>query len=114
MTPEGKLKAFVKDRLREIGAYFFMPVQTGYGTTTLDFLCCVDGTFVAIETKRKGKKPTRLQQLKIQEIEDAGGIAFFCDDAEGFIHVMHRQGFVTREMSVLWMSKYGDRHTQAR
>ena len=46
-TPEGRIKEYVKKHLRKIGAYFFMPVQVGYGETSLDFLCCVDGKFVA-------------------------------------------------------------------
>ena len=33
-TPEGKLKNQVKAFLKERGAYFFMPVPTGYGTPT--------------------------------------------------------------------------------
>lgn len=79
MTPEGKIKEKVKKLLVEHGAYFFMPVQTGYGKRTLDFLCCIKGRFVAIETKRPGGIPTKLQDIIASEISDAGGVTFVID-----------------------------------
>lgn len=72
MTPEGKVKKEIKEYLDSIGAYYFMPVQTGYGRKTLDFLCCVRGEFVAIETKRPGGEPSAFQKLTIAEMEKAG------------------------------------------
>ena len=78
-TPEGKVKARVKKMLREHGAYFFMPVQHGYGTVTLDFLVCLRGRFLAIETKAPGKKPTALQSICMNDIKAAGGHAMVVD-----------------------------------
>ena len=82
MTPEGKLKKEVKAYLKSLNAYFFMPVQTGYGATTLDFLVCINGRFVAIETKAPGRWPTLRQDRVIREIIQAGGIAFATDSLE--------------------------------
>jgi hypothetical protein len=82
MTPEGKVKAEIKAYLREIGAYFFMPVQTGYGATGLDFFVCYQGQFYGIEAKRPGKKPTAMQGAIIELINRAGGIAFVADRIE--------------------------------
>jgi hypothetical protein len=50
MTPEGKVKARVKRALAALPGkvYSFMPVQTGYGAPTLDFLICYRGRFFAI------------------------------------------------------------------
>lgn len=79
MTPEGRVKAKVKRILEKHGAYFFMPVQSGYGAKTLDFLVCVCGRFVGIETKAPGKQPTDLQKMHMREIEDAGGRCFVVD-----------------------------------
>lgn len=77
MTPEGRVKAKVNKILKpyiERGdIYKFMPVQAGFGTKTLDYLLCVRGKFVAIETKREGKEPTGLQWKHIREIDKAGG-----------------------------------------
>jgi hypothetical protein len=51
-----------------------MPVQTGYGAPALDFLLCVRGKFIAIETKAPGKKLTPLQETTKAQIEAAGGL----------------------------------------
>lgn len=80
-TPEGKLKAKVKAFLKERGAYFFMPVPSGYGTPTLDFIGCYKGRFFAIETKAPGKKPTPRQQVTMDDMQFKGGaFVFFSDD----------------------------------
>ena len=71
--PEYKAKAKLKDYLRKQGAYWFMPVQTGYGATSLDFLCCSLGEFVAYECKARGGKLTPRQQLVVRQINAAGG-----------------------------------------
>lgn len=77
MTPEGKVKAAIKKWLKEQGAYFFMPVQTGYGAVTLDFLVCWNGKFVAIEAKReKGGRVSPRQSIVMEEIWRAHGAAF--------------------------------------
>ncbi len=82
MTPEGKVKAAVKKWLKSRGAYFFMPVQGGYGAATLDFLVCLDGKFIGIETKAPGKKATPRQEIVMEEIRAAGGRAFLISSAE--------------------------------
>lgn len=82
MTPEGKLKKQVKAYLRSIGAYQFWPVQTGYGAATLDCLACINGRWVAIETKAPGLMPTPRQSSTIGEMSKAGGIAFATDSIE--------------------------------
>jgi hypothetical protein len=80
--PEGKLKAEVKAYLKEQGAYFFMPVQTGFGAATVDFLCCVKGRFVAIETKVRPRRATLRQMRCLEHVRDAGGVAFVAYDIE--------------------------------
>ena len=62
-----------------------MPVQTGYGVPTLDYLLCVKGNFIAIETKKAGGVPTDRQKITIKEILAAGGTTFVVcgeDDTE--------------------------------
>ena len=82
ITPEGKVKADIKAYLNTIGAYYFMPVQTGYGKRTLDFLVCWKGKFYGIEAKRPGMDATKFQRLIIAEIERAGGEAFVADNVD--------------------------------
>ncbi len=83
MTPEGKVKAKIKRILNNAGVYFFMPVQTGYGMPTLDFLCFHMGAGFAIEAKALGKKPTKRQEAIIHDIQLAGAQVFVIDGAEG-------------------------------
>lgn len=81
MTPEGRVKNEVNKGLKEIERVWrFMPVSTGYGLPSLDYLLCVGGRFVAIETKVKGKKLTPRQELTKGAIEAAGGIVLVVDD----------------------------------
>ena len=74
-TPEAKVKAKIKKILEENGVYYAMPIGTGYGRSGVpDFLCCVDGKFLAIEAKATDKdKPTALQMREMKRIEEAGG-----------------------------------------
>ena len=85
MTPEGKVKKEIKAWLKGQGAYFFMPVQTGYGAATVDFLVCLHGVFVGIETKAPGKKPTPRQELVMHAITAAGGNAYCVTSLEDFL-----------------------------
>lgn len=82
-TPEGKIKAKVRALLkRYAGLYVFMPVQTGFGLRTVDYLICFRGLYLAIETKAPGKEPTKLQAVTIGEIAAAGGQVFVVDGDE--------------------------------
>lgn len=73
-TPEAKVKAKIKAILKEHNVYYAMPIGTGYGNSGVpDFLCCVNGYFVAIEAKAGEGKPTALQLKNLQEINKAGG-----------------------------------------
>lgn len=81
-TPEGKIKAKLNKRLKELNQLWkFMPVPSGYGLPSLDYLLCANGHFVAIETKADAKKqPTPRQLLTMQEIRNAGGTVFVVYD----------------------------------
>jgi hypothetical protein len=76
VTPESKVKAKLKVYLDAHEAYFFMPVQTGYGATSLDFLVCYCGEFHAYECKAEGRELTPRQKLVAQQITAAGGRVF--------------------------------------
>jgi hypothetical protein len=79
MTPEGRVKKQVSALLAAHGCYYFMPVQAGYGMSTLDYLGCHNGHFFAIETKKPGGKPTTRQQSIMSLIESSGGAVFVID-----------------------------------
>lgn len=72
-TPEAKVKRKVSQLLKAAEAcYYFMPVQTGYGSPTLDYLGSSRGRAFAIETKAPGKKLTARQAVIKKEMEEAG------------------------------------------
>ena len=74
MSSEAKVKDAVKKLLKEIGAWYFMPVPYGYGRKTIDFLICYNGRFYGVETKRSGlHEPTALQREEMEAIWKAGG-----------------------------------------
>ena len=81
-TPEGKVKrrvSMILSRGEEV--YYFMPVQTGYGSPTLDYLGSSRGRAFAIETKAPGKKPT-IRQLAIIETMEQAKMKVFVIDGE--------------------------------
>lgn len=81
MKCERDVKERVKAILNELGIWWFMYVPTGYGEAGIpDFLCCVNGRFLAIETKFGNKKPTALQARQMGEIEKAAGVALVINE----------------------------------
>ena len=73
-TPEAKVKAKIKAILKEHNVYYAMPMGTGYGNSGVpDFLCCVNGKFVAIEAKAGKGMATALQLKNLSEINKEGG-----------------------------------------
>jgi hypothetical protein len=91
-TPEGRTKAKVKARIAAAWpySYRFCPVQNGMGSPSVDFLYCINGLFVAIETKRdtgdlyidsntQWDKATPRQRETLAQIATAGGIALVVD-----------------------------------
>lgn len=75
-TPEGIVKDKVKALLKRFGVYYHMPVMNGMGAPTLDFICCHNSRFIAIETKAPGKKPTPRQVITMGEMVKAGAFVF--------------------------------------
>jgi hypothetical protein len=91
MTPEGRVKAMVKRELVKLARiYSFMPVQNGMGAPGLDFFLCVNGFFVAVETKAPGKVLTPRQEVTVESITQAGGHVFVVDGPTSCIAM--RQG----------------------
>lgn len=75
-TPEAKVKAKIKKILKDNGVYYAMPIGTGYGNSGVpDFLCCVNGNFLAIEAKAGKGTTTALQEKNLRDIKQAGGTA---------------------------------------
>lgn len=77
MTPEAKVKDKIKKILKAHNVYYAMPMGTGYGNAGVpDFLCCVDGYFVAIEAKAGNGTTTALQDKNLRQIKEGKGFVF--------------------------------------
>lgn len=73
-TPEAKVKAKIKAILKAHNIYYAMPIGTGYGNSGVpDFLCCVNGKFLAIEAKAGKGKTTALQEKNLRQIQESDG-----------------------------------------
>ncbi len=76
MTPEAKVKKKVAETLKKLGVYYFYPVTGGYGRSGVpDIVGCYNGKFFGIECKAGKGKTTPLQDMNINQIRAAGGIA---------------------------------------
>lgn len=99
-TPEGLVKQKVRDVLDLCSCmYYHMPVQTGLGRPSLDFIGSHYGKFFAIETKVEKKDPTPRQLETIRQIQMAGGKVFVIrglSDTSAFVDlVVWLQGNMT-------------------
>lgn len=74
---KARVKALIADYAPS--AYLFMPVQTGYGAPSLDFIVTIQGISLYIETKVDGKKPSPRQKLTVQKMVEAGAVVTIVD-----------------------------------
>jgi len=84
MTPESKVKRKVSALFKQLGIWYFMPASNGFGRAGIpDYIACVAGTLLGVETKAdKTKKPTPLQVQCGELIKTSGGYwMVVCDDA---------------------------------
>jgi len=80
-TPEVKVKKEIRKMLDAAGAYYAMPIGSGYGNSGVpDFLICKQGKFIAVEVKAGNNKPTALQEMHLARIRAAGGIALVINE----------------------------------
>ena len=80
-TPEGKVKDRLKKFFKEQDIYYAMPMGTGYGNSGVpDFLCCMNGRFLAVEAKANGGTATALQIRHLRDIELCGGVSWVVDE----------------------------------
>lgn len=79
MTEEGKVKKKISEILAKFVIYGYMPVPYGIGKSSLDYLICAGGQFIAIEAKAPYKELSKRQEQIIKEIKAAGGKVFVID-----------------------------------
>ena len=80
MAGEKKIENQIKKLLRDRGAYFIKVHGNAYMKSGIpDILACYRGRFLGIEVKDIGKKPSEQQVIHIDNINIAGGYAFYTD-----------------------------------
>ncbi len=80
-TPEGKVKAKIKEILDTHNAWHFMPVAGPMSRIGVpDFICCINGHFLAIEAKARRGRATGLQLQQHIKIEEASGHCLIVSD----------------------------------
>lgn len=113
-TPEKKVKNKVVSILKEVGAYHFYPVASGYGSAGIpDLVACIRGRFIGIECKANGGVPTALQTKNLMTIVDNGGYSFLVDETStGALKLMLleiAEGKGTRHAGALFDLLKGDK-----
>ena len=81
MTPEGKVKARVKEILEQYHVWYFFPRGTVRGRAGIpDIIACLNGQFIAIECKAGHNHITPLQRREIVDIRMHGGSALVVNE----------------------------------
>jgi Holliday junction resolvase len=90
--PEARLQRKIQDELKRLGAFVFKTHGSEHQMTGLpDIIGCYRGMFIGIEVKMPDNKPSRIQLLRLREIERAGGVtcvAYGIPDAMEVIHAI--------------------------
>ncbi len=75
------VKAQVVKMLKELDAYYFYPVASGYMRTGVpDIVVCYKSHFLGIECKANGNRTTEIQDRNLVAIKKNGGIAVVIDE----------------------------------
>lgn len=81
---ESKIQSKIISWLNDNGCYV-VKVQQASRAGVADIVCCVNGLFVAIETKQPHKDLEPLQKYNANKVRNAGGIAFKADNLQDVI-----------------------------
>ena len=87
-TPESRVKKRIKDALVTLQregypVWYYMPVPGRLSAPGIpDFICCINGFFLAIEAKAPGGTTTLIQDITIDRIRAANGHAIITVGAD--------------------------------
>jgi Holliday junction resolvase len=75
--------------LESLGAWTVKTISTNKRGTP-DVLACLNGQFIAVEVKAKGKlrTATPIQHFQLNAIQKSGGVAILSDDLEQFKEIL--------------------------
>lgn len=97
---ERSIKKLIKEVLDKYRPqlYYDMPVPSGYGKSTLDFIGCFRGRYFSIEAKAPRKEPSERQDGTIKDMTDAGARVFVIDGEAGVVTLSVWLAVVALEM----------------
>ena len=78
---ELKIQTAILRKLRTSGGLWFK-IHDIITKALPDIIGCYQGLFIAIEVKRVGERPTKLQDWVLEQVEKAGGIGIWIDDVK--------------------------------
>lgn len=81
--------------------YVWMPVVTSYGKRSLDYICCLKGQFIAIETKATGEWLRPDQRQRARDILMSGARVFVISGPDGYAAL---EAFLVRSIPALGRS----------
>lgn len=114
MTPEGKVKARIKEVLNKYkpDLWYFMPRGSTLGRSGIpDFVCCFRGLTIGIEAKTVLGKLSPRQMLELRSIRKAGGFVLVVNETnintlDGVIQCLTEH---ERKDGEAWFNKYTQR-----
>lgn len=78
---ESWVKDQIKEQLKRLDIFYFMPSANGYGKAGIpDFVCCANSLFIGIEAKRKDGEWSDYQQQRCVEILKQKGVYALVDE----------------------------------
>lgn len=80
----------ISDYLKSLGAFVINLHGSAFAIGFPDLVACLDGRFVAVEVKRPGETPRKLQVKVLEKITRAGGIAISATTVNDVATVLER------------------------
>lgn len=81
MTPEGKIVAYLCNRVKELGG-ITRKCEWSNRVGAPDQFVCVAGKNFWVECKAPGKRPTKMQEREHERMRELGGCKVFVADSE--------------------------------
>lgn len=92
MTPEGKLVAAIRNRIKALGGQV-RKCSWEARAGAPDLLIMIQGTHFWIECKAPGEKPRLVQAREIAVMQRVGGCSVYvCDSVESFEGILKMRG----------------------
>ena len=79
-----RVSALLRLAMEHEPLYVWMPVVTGWGKRSLDYICCIQGQFLAIETKATGEWLRPDQRERAREMLKSGAKVFIISGPDGY------------------------------